>query len=403
MNPVTPAPDIPGYLYLEDIGSGGFADVYRYEQEMPRRAVAVKVVRAGDFSPESLREFGDEANLMAQLSAHPSIATIHHAGRLDDGRPYLVMEYYPGGSLGERYRTERFDVTDVLAIGVQLSGAVETAHRSGVLHRDIKPSNVLMTRYAHPVLTDFGIASTLTSAEHGHATGVSVPWSPAESLDAQRAGPAADVYSLGATLYALLAGRAPFEVTVGENGPDALAARIRAGGPPPTGRADVPDSLEQLLAAALSRLPQARPTSALSLGRALQRIQQELALAVTPLDVVADARRGDDLNADSGRTHLNRVGPGPDPLDPGQPAASELLPTPAPTRAGTTAEPTATQSVPTAPLPPSDATVRRAAPSPLPDFVTAGSPASRPSWPGIVLDIELVLAVGVTAAILAVM
>jgi serine/threonine protein kinase len=154
-HPAAP-PDLRGYTYQQLLGSGGFADVFLYQQHMPRRQVAVKVLLA-DVVTESVREqFHAEANLMAQVSTHPAIVSIHHADIADDGRPYLVMEYCPRGNLSVRYRQERIGLAEALRIGVRLSGAVETAHRTGILHRAIKPANVLTTEYGGPALTDFG-------------------------------------------------------------------------------------------------------------------------------------------------------------------------------------------------------------------------------------------------------
>ena len=149
------------------LGSGGFADVFLYEQNMPRRQVAVKVMLSEVVNDQVRQMFQAEANLMAQLSAHPSILTVYQASVSSDGRPYLVMELC-SSALSQRYRAERLPVPEVLRIAVKIGSAIETAHRAGVLHRDIKPSNILMTAYGHPVLSDFGIAATLSeSDEHG--------------------------------------------------------------------------------------------------------------------------------------------------------------------------------------------------------------------------------------------
>ena len=151
-------PVLPGFSYVHVLGSGGFADVFLYEQNMPRRQVAVKVMLSEVVNDQVRQMFQAEANLMAQLSGHPSILTVYQASVSADGRPYLVMELC-SASLSERYRRERISVAEVLRIAVKIGSAVETAHRAGVLHRDIKPSNILLTAYGHPVLSDFGIAA----------------------------------------------------------------------------------------------------------------------------------------------------------------------------------------------------------------------------------------------------
>ncbi|GAA2719982.1 serine/threonine-protein kinase [Cellulomonas aerilata] len=282
--PSTP-PVIAGYSVGRLLGMGGFADVFLYEQQLPRRPVAVKVLLADTLDPEVLARFGTEADLMARLSHHPSIVTIHQAAVAADGRPYLVMEHCSRPGLGARYRTERIPVAEALRIGIRLASAVETAHRAGILHRDIKPANVLTTDFGWPALTDFGIAAT-TGWSRGSAVGMSIPWSPPELLAEHPTGDVrADVYSLGATVYALLAGRSPFEVPGGENGPADLIARIERSPLPATGRADVPASLQAAFARAMEKDPVRRFHSALALARALQAVEHELMLPGTPVEL----------------------------------------------------------------------------------------------------------------------
>ncbi|GII98765.1 serine/threonine protein kinase [Sediminihabitans luteus] len=282
-----PPPRIDGYEYVSTIGSGGFSDVYCYQQHRPRRRVAVKVLLQ-EWSSEAQRAaFDAEADLLATLSTHPSIVTMYEARVADDGRPFLAMEYCSRPNMGSRYRTERMGVPEVLRTAVLIAGAVETAHRAGILHRDIKPANLLVTDYGHPVLTDFGISSTVAQAER--AEGMSVPWSPPESFaEVPTSSVATDVWALAATTYSLLAGRTPFEVPGGSNGNAAMMARIESSPVPPIGRTDVPASLERVLATAMAKNPSARYGSALALARAFQSVQAELSLAPTPIDVLAD-------------------------------------------------------------------------------------------------------------------
>ncbi len=285
--PSTP-PNLPGFEFVRVLGSGGFADVFLYEQNMPRRLVAVKVLLAGVVNDDMRQMFQAEANLMAQLSSHPSILTVYQASVAADGRPYLVMEYC-SASIGQRYRATQLPIAEVLSIGVRIASAVETAHQQGVLHRDIKPSNILTTAFGHPVLSDFGIAATLGQVESSDTVGLSIPWSAPEVLHDEVSGTvASEVWSLGATVYSLLAGRSPFEVTGGDNGTAALMARIAKAKVPPTGRDDVPPSLEALLAKAMSRNPAARQASALEFIRDLQSVEEELGLPQTPIEVVID-------------------------------------------------------------------------------------------------------------------
>jgi hypothetical protein len=269
-------PEIPGLVYVQPVGSGGYADVFLYEQQMPRMPVAVKVLKGEGLTPAIRRQFADEADTMAQLADHPYIVQVFRAETSADGRPYLVMKYYPPPNLALRARRERFTVEDVLRTGIQLASAVETAHRAGIIHRDIKPANVLVSQYGAPGLTDFGIAGRGAAADEDDDVGVSVPWAPPEVLFGQASGDArADVYSLAATLWQLLVGRSPFEVPGGDNTAYALMPRIRSTPVPATGRADVPVTLERLLALAMAKDPASRPATALAFARALQEIEQE--------------------------------------------------------------------------------------------------------------------------------
>ena len=317
-------PSLPGFEHSRLLGSGGFADVFLYDQQLPQRQVAVKVLIA-DARDEHIRSsFRREANLMAQLSAHPAIVTIHAAAVSDDGRPFIVMEYCPKPNLGVQYKRDRFSVPEVLALGVQIAGAVESAHRVGILHRDIKPANILVTQYRRPALTDFGIATSDDAQASGG--GMSIPWSPPESFDSPPvASAASDTFSLAATLYTLLAGRSPFELPGHSNTSLDLTRRIRAGDAAPLTRSDVPDSLRQLFAVALDPDPERRYTTALSLGHALQRIETELSLPVTTIDVFEDVDSEHREADDDGATRVRGVIEIPDSTDSSQKAHAVVV------------------------------------------------------------------------------
>jgi len=304
---VTP-PDLPGFTFLQHLGSGGFADVLLYEQEWPRQRVAVKVVRP-DLSLNAREKalFRSEADAMARLADHPFIVSVLTAGETADGRPYLVMRYCPPPDLGARVRTTPMAVADALSTGVKLASAVETAHRSGILHRDIKPSNVLVTTYSEPALTDFGIAGRMHEMDTEGEVRMSYPWAPPELIDGRSHGSvASDVYSLGATIWNLLVGRSPYVVPHGDNSDHALVARILHTPAPPTGRADVPPALDQLLQQCLSKEPAHRPATALEVARALQRIEASLGYART---AVAVESIREDTGGQESRPDATRVKP----------------------------------------------------------------------------------------------
>ncbi|WP_206448272.1 serine/threonine-protein kinase [Agrococcus sp. KRD186] len=329
----SPPPSIPGYDFDRLLGSGGFADVFLYQQLLPTRPVAVKVLLPDLVDRDLIEDFRHEANIMAQLSSHPSIVTIFGAAVSEDGRPYLAMEYCPRPNLGSRYRRDRFAVPEVLQLGVQISGALETAHRAGVLHRDIKPANILVTAYNRPALTDFGIAA---SDSRAGGEGMSIPWSPPEAFDSPpRAGRESDVFSLAATLATLLAGRTPFEMPGLGNTAIDLIGRIQRGQAAPIARADVPQTLETVLQQAMHPDPRRRHATALEFGRALQQVEAELHLPPTQMDVLDENLPPDEVeeddggatrirgvvhidphegDADAGRTELRPGGPRPVPM-----------------------------------------------------------------------------------------
>jgi eukaryotic-like serine/threonine-protein kinase len=286
--PPAPPPAIEGYEYVSLLGSGGFSDVYLYQQDRPRRKVAVKVLLSDLKTEGARRRFESEANLMAQLSSHPYIVTIYEADITAEGHSYLAMEYCSRPSLDVRYRRSRLGVDEVLSVGIQVASAVETAHRAGIVHRDIKPANILVTDYNRPALTDFGISGTTDAIDD--EAGLSIPWSPPEAFaGGSPDGVRMDVWSLGATLYTLLAGRSPFVRPGADNSQRELLNRIANSPLPPLNRPDVPASLELTLATAMSKNPGTRFRSAQQLALALQRVQSELGLSTTPFEVLDDS------------------------------------------------------------------------------------------------------------------
>ncbi|MGN6327269.1 serine/threonine-protein kinase [Pseudolysinimonas sp.] len=324
----SPPPELPGYEYQRLLGAGGFSDVFLYRQHLPRRQVAVKVLLADELTPAARRAFVDEANLMAQLSAHPFIVTIHSADITPDERPYFVMEYCAGPSLSEQYKRQRFSVVDALRTGVRLSSAVATAHAAGILHRDIKPANVLTNEYGWPALTDFGISSavdelpvhTTTSGmlrgeetgATGQSVGMSVPWSPPEMFeDDPDPDVRSDVFSLAATIWTLLAARTPFEVPGRPNGTLDLIGRIERGAITPMDRDDVPASLIAVLTRGMAVRRADRYQSAVDFARALQRVELELGYAPTGIELPSAGGSDDDEPAppsdDAPETRLGGV------------------------------------------------------------------------------------------------
>jgi serine/threonine-protein kinase len=206
--------EIEGYRLLERIGRGAMGTVYKALHLGLQRVVAVKVLHqelAADTT--QVERLKSEAKLLASLD-HPNILRALDAGE-SNGFPFIVTEYVEGSTLRERLaQNGPLPEDEALTIVRALADALEKARRNGVVHRDVKPGNVLLTRQGQPKLMDLGLAKgpeDLGLTQHGATVGTPQYISPEQAQDPKRADTRSDIYSLGATLYALLTGRPPFE------------------------------------------------------------------------------------------------------------------------------------------------------------------------------------------------
>ncbi|MEU6431180.1 protein kinase [Microbispora sp. NPDC046973] len=209
-------PLVPGYEVLGILGQGGFGVVYRARQLAVGREVALKVDNRVLVSDRDRRRFMREVTSAGALSGHPHVADVYDAGVLPDGRPYMVLELCPNGSLADRLRDAGpLGPREVRDIGIKIADALAAAHAVGVLHRDVKPANILVNSYGMVALSDFGLA-TMPGQGGAARSEVSVTresltpaYAPPEAFDLTEPTAAGDVYALAATLYALLQGRPP--------------------------------------------------------------------------------------------------------------------------------------------------------------------------------------------------
>ena len=282
-------PVISGFTYIRPLGSGGFADVFLYQQNLPTREVAVKVFLQGIVNVNVAQTFVQEVNTMAQLAAHPSVLTVFEARVASDGRPIMIMDLCSEG-FGKSWRTKPLEVEQVLDLGVKLASALETVHRLGKLHRDIKPSNILLTRFNEPVLSDFGIAAGFAAGAESELLAMSVPWSAPEVVSLQTSGSvASEIWSLGATLYSLLAGRTPFEVDdADKNDTASIKARIAKAIYTPIPRPGIPRVIEEVLLKAMARDPQDRYGSMQEFAMELNDVQAHLGLRATQMQILGN-------------------------------------------------------------------------------------------------------------------
>jgi serine/threonine-protein kinase len=207
------------YRIVSLIGSGGMGDVYRAERAdgAYSQTVALKVLRPGYRTSELVRRFRIEREALARL-VHPGIATILDGGALDDGRPYIVLEFVDGVPVTTFCRAHGLSLKDRLALFVRIASTVQFAHGRLVVHRDLKPSNILVQPDGTPRLLDFGIAKLLdvdTAASLGVATTPEVrlltpEHAAPEQLRGEAPTTATDVYALGVLLFEMLTGANPF-------------------------------------------------------------------------------------------------------------------------------------------------------------------------------------------------
>jgi serine/threonine-protein kinase PknK len=284
-----------GFENARQVARGAAGVVYCCRETALGRNVAIKVLPTCT-DDESLKRFLREGYAMGGLSGHPNIVNILRVGVTAGGRPYIVMSYCAAGSLALRVQREGpISWPEALRIGVKLCGALETAHLTGTLHRDIKPANVLVNDYGEPQLTDFGTAHIAGGYET--AAGLfsgTVDYLAPEVLTGSEATVDTDVYSLGATIYALIAGNAAYER---RSGHDLLAhyTWISSTRIPDLRPEGVPDAVCSAIEKAMAFDPAERPASAVEFGRGLQQGQRRNGLKPDSMAITA-------AGAGSGRT-----------------------------------------------------------------------------------------------------
>src|SRR5262245_43795642 len=263
------------YELLEEIAQGGMGVVYRARDTALNRAVALKMILAGQFASErEVKRFRAEAEAAARLD-HPNIVPIYEVGE-QDGRPFYSMKFMEGGTLTERLAASQtpLDSRQTAALLVKLARAVHHAHQRAILHRDLKPGNILLDAQGEPHVSDFGLAKCLDSAEGLTLSGAMLG-SPSYMSPEQAAGKterlttASDTYSLGALLYQLLTGSPPFEAAT----PLATMKRVMEEEPrkPSALNPAVDRDLETVCLKCLEKDPQRRYASAESLADDVER------------------------------------------------------------------------------------------------------------------------------------
>lgn len=280
------------------LAQGQRATIYQAHEIATDRLVALKVLDSAHPSAAAIDAFDREAAVLAALGTHPHIVTMYRRLTLAGGAPVLVLELCQG-SFADRHPDrpdqDRISAEQAVTIGIKLAGALDTAHRAGVLHRSVAPANVLVTAYGEPALSDFGVAALYHTGESSLFEFTTVHTAP-ELLEGQPATAATDVYALASTLYELVNGAPAFRTYDGDS-PAALSLRILCDPVQRIDAADVPLALTDVLLWGLSRDPAARPPSAAWLADELARIAVSEGWPRTPLlvgeprDPIAATRR----------------------------------------------------------------------------------------------------------------
>ncbi len=280
---VSGAPAIAGYRDFRRLGSGGYAMVFQAHQKQFDRQVAVKILTV-ELDDKTIQRFLRECQATGKLSGHPNVVTVLDAGVTTDGRPYMTTQLMERGAISDWTGSRgAMPVGDVLQIGVKICGALAAVHAAGILHRDIKPQNILVSRYGEPALADFGISAVgMGTGSANNTMAFTAEYTAPEVLNGTAPAPTMDVYSLGATLYALLAGQAPF--VSGDN--EALLPfvfRILNEPVPLLGPEVAPALVMRVLQQAMAKDPSERYPDAASFGQGIQECQSVLGLPVTPI------------------------------------------------------------------------------------------------------------------------
>ncbi len=276
---------VPGYEIEGVLGRGGMGVVYRARDLALKRTVALKMVLAGGHAgPRERARFRTEAEAVARLQ-HPNIVQIHEVGEAD-GHPYCALEYVGGGSLAKRLGGQPLAAREAAALVEALARAMQLAHSRNVVHRDLKPSNVLLAEDGTPKVSDFGLARQLDEdsgqTQAGAVVGTPSYMAPEQAAgEAYAAGPAADVYALGAILYECLTGRPPHRGgTVAET---LEHVRTREPEPPRRLRPNLPRDLETVCLKCLRKEPERRYASAEALAEDLRRWAAGEPIAARPV------------------------------------------------------------------------------------------------------------------------
>jgi serine/threonine protein kinase len=294
------------YEILSALGAGGMGEVYRAKDTRLDRVVAIKVLPEHHSSSPQIRErFEREARAISSLS-HPHICALYDIGN-HDGTDYLVMEYLEGETLASRLKKGPLPPDQALRYGVQITDALDTAHKHAVIHRDLKPGNIMLTKSGAKLL-DFGLAKVRAAEAVAGMTALPTQTTPLtgegtilgtlqymapEQLEGKQADARTDIFALGAVIYEMATGRKAFE---GKSQASLISAIMTAEPPPiSTLQSMAPPPLDHVVRTCLAKEPEMRWQTAHDVLVELKWIVDAGSQAAMPAPIVARRRRREQL------------------------------------------------------------------------------------------------------------
>ena len=298
--------EVGRYRVARLLAEGGMGRVYLGVQPTIGSRVAIKIL-ADSTSQDLLDRFFAEARAVNMIR-HESIVSVIDMAKLDDGRPYIVMEYIEGATLASLVKGGGAPLGGVVQVMLEVLSALAAAHHIGIVHRDLKPDNVLVTGEGHAKVVDFGIAKLLPGLSQqlsprtrtGALLGTPAYMAPEQISGSGQIDPRTDIYAAGIVFFEAVTGRVPF---VGETLFDLMRMHLEVAPPSPRAlRTDLPPPLEGVILTALAKQPAQRFQTALAMAQALQHAANDL----RPEDWRALSTRGAIITGGRASTHISQ-------------------------------------------------------------------------------------------------
>ncbi|MEL7311201.1 MAG: serine/threonine-protein kinase [Pseudomonadota bacterium] len=305
-DPIQPGTQVGSIEIVRRIGAGGMGNVYLGQQQEPfNRSVAIKLVRAGLQVNEMLARFDAERQVLARMN-HPSIAQVFDAGALDNGQPYVVMEYIDGQPLDQYCESTNPSLESRLDLFAAICDGVQHAHQRGVIHRDLKPSNVLVDKSGRAKIIDFGIAKLIEPDDDPQLTQMDQTVGTPQYMSPEQAGfkhdevdTRSDVYALGVLLFEMLTGSPPYDVAgkspldvrqlILESDPPRASSRVSSS--LPFSAISIRGDLDWIAAKAMARDKERRYGSPAELAADLLRYRNNLPVTAGPDELLYRMRK----------------------------------------------------------------------------------------------------------------